>query len=173
LGLLGSGKRGRPAGQASEGKDEIMLQVNEEIEGAKLKLQQNIPNVMADTLAEINRFGAAMLANPDHFKELLVGLPDDELNKLHAASLTRNMVHKSTSLAKVMFKNLYTNAGLLKSRSTLCESTLQNLMLQTFTDKYWKDGSYAHSAFTEDIIAAMKEQNRKAGRNEAEADAEM
>ena len=175
--LQGSGKRGRPSGD-NAGKDDILLQAAEELEGCKLKLQNtNLPNVMVETLAAINAFKAAELVNPKYLQESLIGVSHEDLDKLHHASMTRNVDWKFKQLAATLFKTHFNNAMLLQTRSKLCETAFIALMKEAFTQKYWKDGQYQHAAFTEDILSIIKDKSKNEGIAEgqaaANADAEM
>jgi hypothetical protein len=173
LSILGSGKRGRPS-QESGGKDELMIQISEELEGCKLKLiNTNLPNVMQQVVDQIDAFKTAYQGDTDYLKTTLTGdsVSQDDLQKLHSASLTRNIEWKTKQLAMILFKIHFNNAMMLQTRSKLCEAALVAVAKEIFTDKYWKDGSYQHTSFTDDILSIIKSKSKDEGMAEARGQA--
>ena len=99
-----------------------------------------------------------------HFaKSYLDDLSDDDLKKLHEVSLNKNVPWKCQHIAQLQFRQNIDNAGVLTSRAKACKDALNSAMEVYFAKVYWKDGSYDHKAFTDDILEAIKDKAGEAG----------
>ena len=141
-----------------------MLELNENMNAHLARLQATqLPNVLTDTINGIATFNNNEGSRTDIIDDILVNLSDQDLKKLHEISLNKNVPWKCQHIAQLQFRQNVDNAGVLTSRAKACKDALNSAMEVYFAQVYWRDGSYDHKAFTDDILEAIKDKAEEVG----------
>ena len=141
-----------------------MLELNENMNSHLARLQATqLPNVITDTINGIAAFNTNEGTRTTIIDDILINFSDEDLKKLHEVALNKNVPWKCQHIAQLQFRQNVDNAGVLTSRAKACKDALNSAMEVYFAKVYWRDGSYDHKAFTDDILEAIKDKAGEAG----------
>ena len=163
----GGGKRGASGKPKAVDKDETIQAMMDALQVDELKLSRPIANVFADTVNHTKLMINESIGHAKPISNLLAHLSSEDLQKVFDTTSTGNLEWKTKELAKIGFPINYRNAVSVTTNIETCKSMMHTAVMVLFTKQYLgDDGTYAHKQYTADVVHAMQELAKQAGRND-------
>ena len=136
------------------------LQVDE------MKLSRPIANVFGDVVNHTKIMINESIGHTKPISHLLAHLLTEDLQRVFDSTSTGNLEWKTKELAKIAFPMNYRNVASMTTALETCKNMMHTAIMVLFTKQYMgDDGIYSQKQYASDVVAAMTEQTKQAGKN--------